>query len=158
MRVQVGIGQLEVVDVPAILIGTALGSCVGLIIFEDSTPIAGLAHIMLPSSEHGHLDDLPAKFADIAVPRMLSRLEGLGGDRQRCRAKLAGGTRMFSGLNFIYADMGIRNIEAVKGKLSEYNIPVVTEDTGGEHARTIEFDTTTGMVLVRSLQFGERPI
>ena len=158
MRLQVAIGQLRVVDMPATLIGTALGSCVGLMIFEKTTPIAGLAHIMLPSSKHGRLDNLPAKFADLAVPRMLSKLEGLGADRRLCQAKLAGGACMFSGLESISSDMGARNIEAVKNQLSKYDIPIVAEDTGGEHARTVEFDTTAGTILIRSLQFGDRRI
>lgn len=158
MQVEVGIGGLKVVDVPATLVGTALGSCVALIIYEEGTMIAGLAHIMLPSTEYGRRDHLPAKFADLTVPRMLSKLEGLGADRRHCRAKLAGGATMFSGLETIHKDLGGRNIEAVKAKLSEFNIPVMSEDIGAEHGRTVEFDTTTERMLVKSIRFHEKVI
>lgn len=46
----VGMGRLFVVDKPVILSGIGLGSCIGLMLYDETTSIAGFAHIMLPDS------------------------------------------------------------------------------------------------------------
>jgi len=150
-RIIVGIGQLMVVNSPTVLVGAALGSCVGLMLYDEHHRVAGLAHIMLPSSSDGRVDGLPAKFADRAIPLMLVRLEELGGKATYCRAKLAGGAQMFLGGDGIRRNVGVRNVEVVKVLLDEYRIPVLAEDTGGDHARTVEFDTGNFEVSIRSI-------
>src|SRR3972149_3438868 len=97
MRIIVGIGQLRVVDAPSMLVGLALGSCVGLMIYDQLNHVGGLAHIMLPSSKDGAIDSRLANLAAGAVPLMLDRIERLGGKAVGCRAKLVGGAQMFLG-------------------------------------------------------------
>lgn len=46
----VGMGRLVVVDQPAILTGLGLGSCIGLMLYDEQTKVCGFAHIMLPDS------------------------------------------------------------------------------------------------------------
>lgn len=158
MRAVVSMGQLKIVSSSAILVGTALGSCVGLMVYDEKNRVAGLAHIMLPSSRNGVIDSLPAKFADHAVPLLLHQIELLVGKPAWCRAKLAGGARMFSDHESPHRYIGARNIEAVRKLLAEQHIPIVAEDIGGDHARTIEFDTATFEVLIKSITHGQRRI
>ena len=48
--VTVGISDLNVVKAPDTLVTYALGSCVGICMYDPVTKVAGLSHIMLPSS------------------------------------------------------------------------------------------------------------
>ncbi|HEX5780599.1 MAG TPA: chemotaxis protein CheD, partial [Solirubrobacteraceae bacterium] len=74
----VRMGELAVSRVPGhVLVSLGLGSCIGLALVDRKMGIAGLAHIVLPQSQ-GHGTANPRKFADLAVPDMLSELEGIG--------------------------------------------------------------------------------
>ena len=48
--VNVGIADLNVVKYPDVLATYALGSCVGICLYDHKAKIAGMAHIMLPST------------------------------------------------------------------------------------------------------------
>lgn len=150
------IGQLKVVDSPTVLVGIALGSCAGLMLYDERHRIAGLAHIMLPLSTNRQTDSMPAKFADLAVLLMLERIEELGGRKTFCRAKLAGGAKMFLGADHTFCQVGARNIKAVKTLLAERSIPLMAEDTGGDYARTVEFNTEDFRVSVKSIAHGRK--
>jgi chemotaxis protein CheD len=156
LRAIVEIGRLKVVNSPMILVGTALGSCIGLMLYDERHGVAGLAHIMLPVSIDGRRDRLPAKFADQAIPLMLEWIATLGGEKACCRAKLAGGAQMFYGGDNAFSQVGVRNVQAVKARLTENSVPVVAEDTGGDYARTVEFNTENFQVLVKSITHGKK--
>ena len=48
--IKVGMVDLNVTKAPGILTTLGLGSCVGIALYDKHNKIAGLAHIMLPSS------------------------------------------------------------------------------------------------------------
>lgn len=52
--VTVGISDLNVVRSPDVLVTYALGSCAGICLYDPVTHIAGMSHIMLPSSGMAH--------------------------------------------------------------------------------------------------------
>ena len=54
--------------------------------------------------------------------------------------------------------IGVRNIKAVKENLYKFNINIVAEDVGGNYGRTIEFNTNTGKLTIRSLGKGTKEI
>ena len=47
--IKVGISDLNVARSPDALVTFALGSCVGICLYDRARKIAGLSHIMLPS-------------------------------------------------------------------------------------------------------------
>ena len=49
-NIVVGISELAVAQVPDILVTYALGSCVGICLYDPVARIGGLSHILLPSS------------------------------------------------------------------------------------------------------------
>ncbi|MGM5482521.1 MAG: response regulator [Nanobdellota archaeon] len=51
-EITVNMGRLYVVDKPALLTCLGLGSCIGLMIYDESKGVSGLAHIMLPDSNN----------------------------------------------------------------------------------------------------------
>ncbi|UOQ46481.1 chemotaxis protein CheD [Halobacillus salinarum] len=158
--IKVGIADAKVIKSPHVLKTSGLGSCVGIVLFDGIQKIAGMAHIMLPdSSTSRHLNINRAKFADTAVEDLVRAIETAGGRRYRLKAKLAGGAQMFQfHTENELMRIGPRNIEAVRKKLNSLSIPVVSEDVGGRSGRTIQFDSETGMLKVRTVNKGQTEI
>jgi len=159
--IKVGMADLKVVlGKDEILKTTGLGSCVGVILFDQITHVAGMAHVMLPNSNIA-IDGVVniAKYADTAIPDMLERMKSLGANQSRIFAKLAGGAQMFafSGTSDTMR-IGPRNVETCKEILYDMKIPIHAEDTGANFGRTIEFHCSTGMLLIRSVQQGVKEI
>jgi chemotaxis protein CheD len=72
------------------------------------------------------------------------------------RAKLAGGACMFASLMPVAGlAMGERNVLAVREALEHAGIPIVAQDVGGEHGRSVFFDTRDGRLLVKSVRQGD---
>lgn len=155
--VQVGMADLKAVKYPDKVMTAGLGSCVGVCLYDRGPRIAGLAHIMLPSSQQARNLKNPAKFADLAIEILLQEMEEMGARRRGIIAKIAGGAQMFnfSGENDIMK-IGLRNSQAVKENLKRLNIRLVASDIGGNHGRTIIFDSASGELLVRTIGHGER--
>ena len=144
----VRMGELAVSSAPGhVLVSLGLGSCIGLALIDRRLGVAGLAHIVLPQSQ-GHGRDNPRKFADLAVPEMLTELEDLGARKVRLEAALVGGASMFA-VSAASLEVGQRNEAAVRDLLKKLRIPVVAAATGGSKGRTIRVDVSTAAVTVR---------
>jgi chemotaxis protein CheD len=144
--VSVPIGQWAVAAAPTV-IRTLLGSCAGVVLYERQAKLGGVAHIVLPESRGA--SDHPGKYADTAVPALISALESLAGRplRSRLSAKLFGGASMFQASGPL--EIGRLNREAVERVLAALGIPVLACDMGGESGRRLTFDTQTGIVAVK---------
>ncbi|WP_028611014.1 chemotaxis protein CheD [Paenibacillus harenae] len=158
--VKVGMADLNIATEGAVLKTTGLGSCVGLTLYDPHRKIAGMAHVMLPSSDIARETPINlAKYADTAIPELLDRMIAAGAYLERLKAKMAGGAQMFamSGQSDSLR-IGPRNVESCTAMLSRFKIPIVSQDTGGSFGRTIEFDSVSGMLSIRSVQFGTKEI
>jgi chemotaxis protein CheD len=145
-------GELAVGEHPQLLVTPALGSCVGVTLWDAFGRRGGMAHVMLPSPSDSRVQGSTDRFASVAVPR-LAELVAKGPNTRRLVAKIAGGATMFGGEDGA-ASIGSRNVAEVKKQLALLRIPLVAEDTGGSHARTIELHLDTGLVVVRSYRYG----
>ncbi|MBD2870715.1 chemotaxis protein CheD [Paenibacillus arenilitoris] len=158
--VKVGMADLNIATDGAVLKTTGLGSCVGLTLYDPIKKIAGMAHVMLPSSDIARETTFNfAKYADTAIPELLDRMIAAGAHVVRLKAKMAGGAQMFamSGQTDSLR-IGPRNVESCTAVLNRFKIPIVAQDTGGSFGRTIEFDSAKGMLAIRSVQFGTKEI
>ncbi|HHU70261.1 MAG TPA: chemotaxis protein CheD [Thermoanaerobacterales bacterium] len=157
--VKVGMADLKIVKNPQIITTLGLGSCVGVVLYDPEKKLAGLAHIMLPDSNNSKDNTNKAKFADTAIPYMIDLMLKKGAKKERLISKIAGGAQMFDfkGKSDIMK-IGVRNIKAVKENLHKFNINIVAEDVGGNYGRTIEFNTNTGKLTIRSLGKGTKEI
>lgn len=153
--IEVTIGQLVVAESPKRLMTPALGSCVGIALYDPFAQRGALAHVMLPGPRPEADDEAPGRFADYAVPELVKMLHDRGTLTRRIQARLAGGAAMFKGESSI-STIGARNVAEVKRLLALMSIPVVAEDTGESHARTLEMTLATGETLVRSYRYGVR--
>jgi chemotaxis protein CheD len=157
IEIKVGIADLNVASSPNRLITVGLGSCEGIALFDKFQCVGGLAHIMLPDSTLFSTINNPIKFADLAIPILVDKMEKMGAARRNIKAKIAGGAAMFnfSDKNMIM-DVGNRNSLAVKAALDKLSIAIVSEDTGGNKGRTMIFDTSSGKVQIRTVGLGIR--
>lgn len=158
--VKVGMADLNVALAPDRLRTSGLGSCVGLTLFDPTSKVAGLAHVMLPSSElskQGELNE--AKYADTAIPLLIQKMKELGANPRKLQSKMAGGAQMFvfQSTNDSMR-IGPRNVEACKEMLQKFNIPLLAEDTGGNCGRTIEFITESGILNIRTVNQGVKEV
>ncbi len=148
---KIGIGEYKVTYAPNSLITIALGSCVGIALYDRTTGVGGLAHIMLPDSALIRGDKkIIGKYADLAIPEMVKDMKKLGASNH-IRAKIAGGASMFKRTsNSPTMQIGQRNIEAVRKELELLNIPLLAEHVGSNVGRTMKFDLELSSVSVRT--------
>jgi len=157
--VKVGMADLKALCHPAVLTTLGLGSCVGIALIDMKTNIIGMAHAMLPDSLQINNRSNTAKFVDTAVDALIIEMEKLGAVKSAIIAKLAGGAQMFSfSQSSDLMRIGYRNVIAAKEKLRQLGVPLVAEDTGGNYGRTIELDSATGILLVKTIGYGTKRI
>ena len=155
-NIVVGISDLNIGKGSDVLVTYALGSCVGICIFDPMTKVGGLSHIMLPSSTLNNPGVVnPMRFADTAIVMLIRKMEAAGALRVRMKAKIAGGAQMFAAIgNSSLANIGARNVEAVKKVLAQERIPIIAEDTGKNYGRTVHFSPEDGIMHIVSANKG----
>ena len=149
----VGISDYKLARCPNVFVTYALGSCVGICLYDKQAKVGGLSHIMLPESNMFKNNEINRmKFADTAIVDLVQNLVKLGADRRKLTAKIAGGAQMFEvQQGSLVGTIGDRNIVSVKNTLHELKIPILAEDTGLNYGRTVYFDLDTGIMKVQSL-------
>lgn len=155
--IMVGMAEVKICSTSGgVLVALGLGSCIGICAFDPDAGVAGLSHVVLPSS--GGQNSSPGKFADTAVPLLIESLQREGASPRRLRIALVGGAQLF---NFNGAnsrlEIGARNIEAVKAELAKRNYRTIASDLGGNVGRTVHF-FTTGRITVKSMGQGEKEL
>lgn len=154
--ITVGISDLNIARAPDILVTYALGSCIGICLYDPAVHLAGLSHIMLPSSSLSSAPNQEFKFADTAIVILLKKMEQAGARSIRIKAKIAGGAQMFAAIsNSSIANIGQRNISAVKATLAGLRIPIIAEDCGKNYGRTLYFSAEDGIMRIKSCNKGE---
>lgn len=153
LLIEVGIGELAVAQAPHRILTPALGSCVGVALYDPFSKRGGLAHIMLPAPTKERQREYVGRFAELAIPELVRMLRESGALLSRLEAKIAGGAAMFKSES-AGETVGTRNVAEVKRQLALMSIPLRAEDTGEAHARTVELVLATGEMFVRSYQFG----
>ncbi|MCL1822881.1 MAG: chemotaxis protein CheD [Oscillospiraceae bacterium] len=154
-NLNVGISDWKVNKGEGLIVTYALGSCVGICLYDKTVKIGGLSHIMLPDSKGVAASAAVnrMKFADTAIPDMLHKLIQMGAVKSRMTAKIAGGALMFATSSEKF-NIGERNVAAVKETLKTLGIPIIAQDTGLNFGRTVFFNTEDGKAEVKSTSQG----
>jgi chemotaxis protein CheD len=162
--VSVNLGEVKVSDNPGVaLVCYGLGSCVALAAYEGQARVAGMAHVVLPSSAEGRSTPgaAPAqdgRFADTAVPALVRALVAKGANRSRLVIKMAGGAQVLALSAGPFSEIGRRNVVAVKQALAAAGLAPAVEDTGGNAGRTMRFEVGSGRVTVSSVGRRDRDL
>lgn len=146
----VGIGDMKLGRQEGTIITYALGSCIGIALYDPMIKLGALVHIMLP--EKGNITDNNIfKYADTGLKETFRKLYAYGGDKRRMSARIAGGAKMFDikGGSSL-GNIGERNTQSVKRVLAQEGIRLLKEDTGANYARTMSLDLQSGVVLIKT--------
>ena len=137
-------------DTSAMLITHALGSCIGVTIFDPVAKVAGMIHFMLPDSKTNaqKAADKPAMFGDIGIPMLFKAAYDLGAVKERMIVCAAGGAEVMS------ADtqfrIGARNRTLIRKLFWKNNILLSADETGGDISRTMVLRMNDGTVSIRN--------
>ena len=146
----VGVADMKVSKQPEeVLVTHALGSCIGVAIYDPLAKVGGILHYMLPDSA---LDPVkgqsqPHMFADTGLPLLFRECYRLGAEKSRLRVKVAGGSQVLGNKEFF--QIGRRNYAALRKIFLKNNVLIDKEDVGGTKARTLFLEIGTGNVWIR---------
>lgn len=146
-RVVIGVGDLAVSNNQATVLSTyALGSCIGVVVYDPVVKCGGILHLMLPEASVSpqKAEKQPAMFADTGLPLFFKELAGLKAERSRVKLFVAGGASVIGGQDPF--KIGERNTRATLDFLTKNRVPVQQTDTGGSHSRTVHLELSTGKV------------
>lgn len=157
--IKVGMADYKIGKAPDSLTTIGLGSCVGVVIYDSISKIAGLAHVMLPYCMDIKENFNVAKYADTAIPKVIEELTARGCLKSRLKAKMAGGSQMFAFENTNeILKIGVRNSIACKEILDKLRIPILSQDIGGNQGRTIIFDIISEVLQIKVIGSGTKEI
>jgi chemotaxis protein CheD len=133
-----------------VLVTYALGSCLGLMIYDPVVQVGGLLHAMLPLSKINpeKAQENPFMFVDTGVPELFKAVYNKGGEKNRLIVKAAGCGNPIG--NSEMFKIGDRNFTVLKKLLWKNSVLLTSEDTGGTDARTINFDLASGQTNISS--------
>lgn len=148
----VAVGSLCVSNAPGDrLVAHALGSCLGVAVFDPVARVGGLLHVPLPSSieDRDRSRGRPLEYVDTAVPALFRDCYKLGATKGRLRVAVAGG----ASAGDASADgfqIGKRNLIMLRKLLWKNGVLIHAHDVGGERVwRTISLDVATGRVWLK---------
>jgi len=150
MRQIIVVGDMKTGEKEDLLVTHALGSCLGLIVYDPHEQVGGLLHAMLPLSKinRDKAQANPYMFVDTGVPTMFKTLYEMGAKKNRLVIKAAGCSNPM-GRNETFK-IGERNYTVLKELLWENNILLEAEDIGGTESRTVNFDLSSGQTIISS--------
>lgn len=146
----VGIGELAVGGRGDRLITYALGSCLGVALYDPVAGVGGLLHAMLPTSslDPQRATQTPALFVDTGVPALFRACYAAGAAKSRLVVRVAGGGRSGDGEDQF--QIGKRNVLTLRKLLWKNAVLVQAEDVGGENlSRSLALDLGTGALRLR---------
>ena len=151
MRRIIGVADMQVSDNSAdVLVTYSLGSCIGVVIFDEVARVGGILHYMLPDSsmDKEKASRKPYMFADTGIPRLFKHSYQLGAQKNRIRVYVAGGAEILDQKGFF--NIGKRNYMALKKIFFKNNVLIDRENVGGNVNRTVRLDIGTGDIYVKT--------
>ena len=152
-KVVVGVSDLAVVKDPnATIITYALGSCIGVTVYDPIAHVGGMLHCLLPSGRNSpdKVKANPAMFGDSGIPLLIESAKKLGASESRLVVCAAGAGEVMNIQGECKFKIGARNRTVLRKMLWKMNILLKSEDTGGTISRTLSLNLDTGLVRVRS--------
>ncbi len=134
-------------------LGTVLGSCVAVCLWDSQLRFGGMNHFLLPNRPSN--SEFSPKFGDVAVPQLIEAMLELGSSLRHLQAKLFGGAYVLHAGDPAFA-VGRRNVEIAVAELRRQRIPIVASRLSGTQGLVIRQCTECGDVWVRPTGARER--
>lgn len=146
----VGVADMIVSDNPDEIIKTfALGSCIGVTIYDPIAKVGGMLHAMLPDSsinkKGAELNIY--KYVNTGIPALFKTAYNLGAKKNRIKLKMAGCSQILDESNFF--NIGKRNYAAARKLLWKNNIMIENEYCDKSESITLMLDIATGDVIMK---------
>ncbi|MEE8431959.1 MAG: chemotaxis protein CheD [Candidatus Desulfatibia sp.] len=132
------------------LVGTLLGSCVSICLYNKCNGHAAMNHFLMPSAVRKAMQNNPGKYGESSCEMIIRSLMSIDPDASHYSAQIFGGGNMFSLRNCI-RDIGERNIKIAEQVLAKHKIRIIRRKTGGTKGMKILFNTAKNQVDCRKL-------
>ena len=127
-----------------------LGTCLGVALYDKSTKIGGMIHILLPEPPGISSADFPEKYASTGIPMLIRELVNLGAIPENLEACLAGGALVGPvSRQDINLDIGGRSTDIAVSILKAFGIKTIKSETGGFFTCTLELNMDTGETSIK---------
>lgn len=146
MKHIVGVAEMKIANASGdVLVTHALGSCLGISVYDPHSLVGGLLHVMLPQSSINpdKARDNPFMFVDTGVPQFFRDIQAAGAVKGRMIVKVAGGANVNEIANDRFA-IGKRNYLSLRKLLWQNGVLIKGEDVGGSEPRTMYLEIGTG--------------
>jgi chemotaxis protein CheD len=152
MKQIVGIADMKISSQPGdVLITYALGSCLGITIYDPVAKVGGMLHVMLPLSSvnAAKAAENPMMFVDTGVPELFKACYRVGAKKERLILKVAGGASLQNNEENDQFQIGKRNFLMLRKLLWKNNVLIEAWDVGESHSRTMSLDISSGEVVLK---------
>jgi chemotaxis protein CheD len=147
----VGVGDLKFSsDRDDVLITYALGSCLGVSVYEPVVGVGGLLHAMLPLSSADPIkaQQRPEMYVDSGFAALMKALFRFGARKENMIISVAGGASMKQISNDDYFKIGQRNFTVLRKLLWKNGLMIHAQDVGGGNSRTMALYLESGLVTI----------
>jgi chemotaxis protein CheD len=149
----IGVADLKISwDVTDVLITYALGSCLGVTVYDIRLKRAGLLHCMLPDSsiDRTKAAGNPCMYVDSGMKVMLDDFYRNGSLKNDLIIRVAGGSSSKPNEEEDFFQIGRRNFVSLRKYLWNEGIMLKAYDVGGYGSRTVTLDVENGKMLIKS--------
>lgn len=151
MKTVVGVSDWRVsADEHETIITYALGSCLGIAVYDPVVKVGGLVHVMLPLSkaDPAKARMKPAMYVDTGLSHLLKHLYDLGARKNNLIISVAGGASMRQNVEDDYFKIGKRNFTTLRKLLWKNGFMITSQDVGGTKSRTMTLRIADGLVTI----------
>lgn len=151
MKTIVGVGDYHVSNIASETIITyALGSCLGITVFDEVAGVGGLVHVMLPLSKADpeKAKFKPAMYVDTGFALLLNECYSMGAKKNNIVINVAGGASMKKNENEDYFKIGKRNFTTLRKLLWKNGFMIEHQDIGGNSSRTMALQVSNGLITI----------
>jgi chemotaxis protein CheD len=127
-------GEVKCGGADAILLSTAIGSCIAVVALDLDAFVGGIAHIMLPGKAPENSEKPHSRYVDNGISLLMESLRAMDGSPRNTRVCLAGAANV---LRDPHDTICGENIRAVVEQCTRYNVPIVAQSLGGYLRRRV---------------------
>ncbi len=161
MKTVVGVSDFRVSsDINETIVTYALGSCLGITIYDPVVRVGGLLHVMLPLSKADpeKAKAKPEMYVDTGLTLILDKIYKLGARKGNLEISVAGGASMKNGAKGDYFKIGKRNFTVFRKLLWKNGFMIDSQDVGGQKARTMALRMADGKITINKKPMQSRKI
>jgi chemotaxis protein CheD len=149
----VGVADLKISgNVEDLLITYALGSCLGITVYDIRLKRAGLLHCMMPDSsiDRSKAAGNPCLYVDSGMKIMLDNFFINGSRKNDLIIRVAGGSSSKENEEEDFFQIGRRNFVSLRKYLWNEGLMLKAYDVGGYGSRTVTLEVENGKMLIKS--------